>query len=356
VRGLVEPVVRGWWVGSGGFAGRMVRALAFPAELAFRAGSAVRNRAYDKGTFRVHSLPVPVVSVGNLVVGGTGKTPVSSWLAKELVDTGHRPAILARGYGRDEIELHRKWTPNVPVRADRDRVRAGTQAIDDGADVLVLDDGFQHRRLARDLDLVLVAAEQTFPGRLLPAGPYREPPEALRRAHAVLVTHRVGDSARAHALVSRIEEAFPQLLVGTLHLAASGWQDLEGVARSTPEGGLLAVTSVARPDDFERLVADMTGARPVSLAFPDHYEFSSKDVDLIRKRAGERAIVTTEKDAVKLVRFADSLPPVHVLTLLVRPGPGAAEVLERVWKVASFGVGPGRTASVEPPMPQRRSP
>jgi tetraacyldisaccharide 4'-kinase len=337
MRGVVEPVVRRWWAGSGGTVGRVARALAFPAELAFGVGVAVRNGAYDTGAFRAHDLSVPVLSVGNLVVGGTGKTPVASWLAKELESAGRRPAILARGYGRDEVELHRRWTPDVPVHTDRDRVRAGARAIDDGADVLILDDGFQHRRLARDLDLVLIAAEQPFPGRLLPAGPYRETAEALRRAHAVLITRKVRDATGAQALASGLEKAFPELLVGTLHLAPSGWQDLEGGDRCAPEGGLLAVTSVARPDVFERLVADTTGTHPACLAFPDHHEFSSRDVDMIRRRAAGRAIVTTEKDAVKLARFADSLGPAYVLALSVRPGPGGDEILERARRVASSG-------------------
>jgi tetraacyldisaccharide 4'-kinase len=353
---VVEPVVRRWWAGSGGTVGRVATALALPAELAFGVGVAVRNRAYDTGALRAHDLSAPVLSVGNLVVGGTGKTPVASWLAKELVSTGRSPAIIARGYGRDEVELHRRWTPDVPVHAGRDRVRAGARAIDDGADTLILDDGFQHRRLARDLDLVLLAAEQPFPGRLLPAGPYRETAEALRRADAVLITRKVGGATRAHALASSLEKAFPELLVGALHLAPSGWQDLEGRDRSAPAGGLLAVTSVARPEDFERLVADTTGTRPATLAFPDHHEFSSRDVDVIRRRAAGRAIVTTEKDAVKLVRFADSLGPVHVLALSVRPGPGGEEILERIQRVASSGVETRRSGSVESRMPGRRSP
>lgn len=345
MRRVLEPLVRTWWKGSGGVWARAATVLALPAELAFGAGAAIRNRVYDRGTLPVRHLSVPVVSVGNLVVGGTGKTPVSSWLATEIHKAGHRPAILSRGYGRDEIELHRRWNPDVPVLTGRDRTRVGMRAIEEGANVLVLDDGFQHRRLARDLDLVLLAAEQPFPGRLLPSGPYRERPSALRRAHAVLVTHRVEAAGGAEAIASRLGASFPELLVGTLRLAASGWKDLEGEGGALPEGSLLAVTSVARPGDFVRLVVETTGTRPALLAFPDHHEFSSSDADTIRRRAAGRAIVTTEKDAVKLVRLAEALPPTHVLTLSVEPGPGSREILEQVLRVASSTVKAHRTTS-----------
>ena len=336
MKARVERFLRESWSGAGGLVGRVARVLATPAEILFRIGVAARNRAYDAGLFRVHHVPAAaVVSVGNLVVGGTGKTPVSAWLARELAGAGRATAIVTRGYGRDEIELHRRWNPSVPVYAGRDRVRAALDAIRGDREVLVLDDGFQHRRLARDLDVVLLAAEQPLPGRLLPAGPYREAPEALRRAQVALVTYRVAPEPEAARMASRLAADFPGLQVGILRLAAAGWADLEGGSVAAPSGSLTAVTSVARPGDFQRLVTDMTGTRPVCLAFPDHHEFSSEDVDHIRRAAGEGTVVTTEKDAVKLKRFVDALPPVRVLALRVEPGPGAAGVLGRILEITS---------------------
>jgi len=335
MKAWVERSVHGWWSGSGGLTGRMMRVLATPAEILFRIGVGIRSRAYDAGLFRVHRVPATVVSVGNLVVGGTGKTPVSAWLVRELAGAGRATAIVTRGYGRDEVELHRRWNPTIPVYVGRDRVQVALEAVQRDREVLVLDDGFQHRRLRRDLDVVLLAAEQPFPGRLLPAGPYREGPSALRRAHVAFVTYRVAPEGEATRVASRITAEFPHLEVGILRLAASGWADLQGHTVEAPSGALTAVTSVARPGDFQRMVGEVTGTRPVLLAFPDHHEFSSEDIDAIRRAAGDSTVVTTEKDAVKLSQFVQELPRVRVLALRVEPGGGAAAVLQRILEVTS---------------------
>src|SRR5688572_14246190 len=130
----------------------------------------LRNAAYDRGMFPVERVAVPVLSVGNIVAGGAGKTPVVRWLVEQLLARGRRPAILHGGYGMDEPKLHQQWHPEVTVIAERDRVAAARLAVDGGADVIVMDDGFQHRRLARDLDIVLVTADSDN-WNLLPRGP-----------------------------------------------------------------------------------------------------------------------------------------------------------------------------------------
>lgn len=327
-------LVRRWWAGGGGRAGRLARTLTAPSELLYRLGIALRNGAFDAGWLRAHGTAGPVVSVGNLVVGGTGKTPVSAWLCSELVRAGGRPALVARGYGADELRLHRRWNPDVPVHPHPDRVRAALEAFGRGAGIVVLDDGFQHRRLARDLDLVLLAAEQPFPGRLLPRGPYREPAGALGRADAVLVTRRTAGPRAVEALADELARRFPRLPVGRVRLVPSGWTDLHGRPAEPPSGPLAAVSSVAGPEDFEALVGEVTGTRPRSLAFPDHHDFSPSDVVGIGRSAGEATVVTTEKDAVKLVPFAEHLPRVRVLALRVEPGEGSAEILEAVLALA----------------------
>lgn len=157
-----------------------------------------RNRAYDRGG-RVTRLDRPVISVGNLSAGGTGKTPMVMKLATALLEAGHHPCIAMRGYkaaaGRsDEAEEYRARLVNVPVVAQPDRI-SGLRAlfateVGRDVDVVLLDDGFQHRRLARDLDIVLVDATRSpFEDRLLPAGYLREPPASLERAQAVVITH-----------------------------------------------------------------------------------------------------------------------------------------------------------------------
>lgn len=337
MRDRVEPLVRRWWEGGGGVGGRILRALTLPTALLYRGGLAVRNRAFDHGILRTHRVPVPVISVGNLVVGGTGKTPVSAWLVRELGRAGRTPGLVARGYGVDELRLHRRWNPEAPVRAHPDRVRAARAAAADGADAVVLDDGFQHRRLGRDLDVVLLAAETPFPGRVLPRGPYREPPAALHRAQAVLVTRRTAAAAEALALADRVRRGWSHTVVGIVTLAPAGWTDLDGRPADAPRGGLLAVSSVAAPAPFHRMVESITGVRPRALAFPDHHDFTPADVAGIGRAAGDATVVTTEKDAVKLERFAGGLPAVRVLALRVEPGPGADRVLDRVLRAATAG-------------------
>ena len=201
-----------------------------------------RNVLYDRGLFRSYRLPRPVISVGNLTTGGTGKTPVVRWLVRVLRRRGWTPGILHGGYAEDEPALHRAWFPDLPVVADRDRLRGAGRAMEMGADVLVLDDAFQHRRIGRDLDIVLVAAEAWGrTARLLPRGPYREPPSALRRADLVVVTRRTATAARAAQVewdVGRISGR----PTARLHLDARRWIRPDGsLVTSMSEDALRAV-------------------------------------------------------------------------------------------------------------------
>ena len=202
--GQGESWIERWWQGRAGAGGRLLWALTLPAELVFRAGVELRNRAYDRGTLpKVHP-EIPTVSVGNLVVGGTGKTPVTGWIVDRLRDRGHRPAVVMRGYGQDEVELHRRWHPDVPVLSAPRKADGVREAVRRGRTVAVVDDGFQHRALERSLDFVLMAAEDPVPVRLLPRGPYREPLSSLRRADLVLVTSKGGADERRRALTDRL--------------------------------------------------------------------------------------------------------------------------------------------------------
>jgi tetraacyldisaccharide 4'-kinase len=274
------------------------------------------------------------VSVGNLAVGGTGKTPVAAWAARALAAAGLKPALLSRGYGRDELLLHHRWNPDVPVLADPDRVAAARAALAGGARAAVLDDGFQHRRLARDVDLVLVAAEDALPGRLLPRGPFREPTSALGRAHGVVVTRRTATEAEAEARAGEVAALFPALVLGRAALVPHGWQTLGGAPAPAPEGPTLAVTAVARPESFAVQLEAATGAPTELLAFPDHHEFTPDDVKAMRARAGERTVVVTEKDAVKLQPYEAMLgPALRVLSLSLRWEAGEAALVGLVTAV-----------------------
>jgi tetraacyldisaccharide 4'-kinase len=294
-------VVQRLWEGDAGLGGRVLGAFLTPAELGYRAIMRARNVAYYSGVAGSDSPPVPAISVGNITVGGTGKTPVVRWLVKQLIRRRWTPGILHGGYADDEPALHRLWFPDLPVIADRDRLRGAGRAMEQGADVLVLDDAFQHRRLLRDLDIVLVAAEAwSRNARLLPRGPYREPPRSLRRADIVVVTRRTASleqAARVEVEVARISGR----RTARAYLRPAGWLRPDGSLREGhPRGPAIGVAGIARPDDFfdqaEEWGADLVDA----IAFPDHHPFSEAEARELERLAGGGPVVMTAKDAVKL--------------------------------------------------------
>lgn len=310
--------VRRWWRGGGGVAGAAARWAALPLEGAFRLAVAVRNRRLEG---RAVAPAIPVVSIGNLTVGGTGKTPVVRWLVGRLLEAGVQPAVVSRGYGRDELALHRSWHPDVPVEADPDRVAAVRRAAAAGARVAVVDDGFQHRRLARHLDVVLLAAETPFPGALLPRGPYREGPGALARADLVIVTRKSAPPEAAAAVAAEVGRRHPGVPLATLALRPGGWVDLDGAGVEAPRSPVYIATSVAWPETVRGLVRGVLGrGAEVTLdPFPDHHEFTPGDVRRVVAAARDAALVVTEKDAVKLrepeLRGALDGRRVHVMAL-----------------------------------------
>lgn len=254
-----------------------------------------------------------VISVGNLAVGGTGKTPVAAWLVAKLRGWGLHSCLLVGGHADDEAELHRGWHPDVPVLQGSDRFANAVRARAQGVQVAVLDDGFQHRRIGRDADVVLLAAEDAFPGRLLPRGPYREVANALARADAVIVTRRAASAERARRVCDAVERYAPGAARAGVRLEASGWRKLNGRA-GCPEGvDALAVCAVGRPRSFESTVRGLLGGEVELMDFADHHEYGAADVARIRTRAAGRPVVVTEKDAVKLRSFADELCDTYVL-------------------------------------------
>lgn len=293
------------WYGRG--AGAKVARLALaPAEFLFRGVVAARGALYDGGLLAAHALPLPALSVGNLTVGGTGKTPVAAWLARRLLDAGARPALVLRGVGDDEPRVHRLLNPDVPVVPTPDRVAGAHQARALGADVVVLDDAFQHRRARRTADLVLVSAERfAGPVRLLPAGPYREGLDALRRAAAVLVTRKSADAAMAGAVADALTRARPGLPVAVCHLSPDRlrrWDDptIERPIAVLAGRRVLAVSGIGEPAAFEAQLAAV-GASVVAGRFADHHAYDAGDaVTLARRAEAVDDVVTTLKDAVKL--------------------------------------------------------
>jgi tetraacyldisaccharide 4'-kinase len=276
-----------------------------PLSWLFGAATGARNFLFDLGLLRAHPLGLPAVSVGNVSVGGTGKTPVSAWVAAQLREMGARPAILLRGYGDDEPLVHARLNPGMPVIANPDRVAAAAEAKAQGATVLVLDDAFQHRRAARDLDLVLVAAEQGEAHRLLPAGPLREGRRALRRAQLVIVTRKSTTLAEAERVAAAWTGFAGAPPTAVLALNPGPLQPLDPSGASLPLGTLagkrvLAISAIGAPAAFEAQLR-AAGAEVESAAYPDHHAFGAGEVATLVRRAGVTDLtICTLKDAVKL--------------------------------------------------------
>jgi tetraacyldisaccharide 4'-kinase len=302
--------VHGWWRGEAGMGGIVVNGALWPAEALYRLAITARNTAYDRGLLRAERANIPVISVGNLGVGGAGKTPVAAWLVARLRATGHAPAIVLRGYAEDEVKLHRELNPEVPVVVGKRRVTAVAEAAARRCDVAVVDDGFQHRAVARALDLVLVSADGWTPRRkLLPRGPWREPVGALRRAGMALVTRKAASREEADRVAAELVQAVPGLRVAVCRIHPSGLVPLHGGTLRPPRElsgmDVVAVASLADPAPF---VANLRalGARVELLAYPDHHDFDRADAARITRIRGNRPLLMTHKDAVKL---RDLLPP-----------------------------------------------
>lgn len=323
------------------------RYLLLPLAPIYRGAVAARSAAYRRGWMKKTRLDVPVISVGNLTFGGTGKTPTVIALARDLVRMGRRPAVLTRGYGRlhegqmvvvgpnprqtvaevgdEPLEIARRL-PGIPVVIDANRARGGVEAQRMGADVVLLDDGFQHLQLERDFDLVLVDAGDPWGGgRLPPLGRLREKPSALSRADAVLIT-KVPREWRP--VVAKIESAVDdlapkaQVFVSRLcpsrvHVPGDGWKepDVLGGRR------VFAFAALGRPDGFVSTLEEAGAEVAATRWFPDHHAYSGDDLDQIVSQAASVSAtpITTAKDGVKLPSDA----PVWVVEATVEPVEGS---------------------------------
>ena len=307
-----------------------LQTLLAPFSLGYRLGVAGRRLGFWSGAFRARRASVPVVSVGNLTVGGTGKTPATLWLADRLRRDGLRPAIVTRGYGGqlagrtlvvgrggqplfdvDEIGdeaalLATRFGGAVVCGADR--VEAVAVAVaEESANVVVLDDGFQHWRLERDMDIVLVDGRAGFGnGSLLPAGPLREPLHALRRADAIVVT-KTAPVGRLAKVLQRYGEGRPLFSAELKPTSLSFWED--GVLQTRALGHLVGrrvvtVSAIAEPRSFYEILGQLEAQAVEVLEYPDHHRFTQSDWHRINKAAHEADfVVCTEKDLVKLCRF-----------------------------------------------------
>jgi len=295
----------------------------------------LRSHLYSRGLLTVRHVGVPVVCVGNLTTGGTGKTPLVVWLSRRIKARQFRCAILTRGYKTqkgelsDEPALLAALCQDVPVVVDPDRVAGAAEAIrSHGAQVLVMDDGFQHRRLARDLDIVAVDATLPFGyGRVLPAGLLREPVVGLKRAHAVVLTRcdQVPEDAilTIEAEIRRIRrdlEIARSIHAPTSVRTAGGAEiainEMRGVR-------VFAFCGLGNPQAFFRTVGGLGTIVVGSRAFDDHYRYTASDLKAVHSQAREQRaslVLTTQKDWTKIARSAlpEGDPPMAYLAIDLR--------------------------------------
>ncbi|MCM3905457.1 MAG: tetraacyldisaccharide 4'-kinase [Pyrinomonadaceae bacterium] len=310
-----------------------------PLSALYRAVTQTRLAAYNRGLLAVTKLPAPVISIGNLTTGGTGKTPLVEWVCRTLARKQRRVCILTRGYGRtnagsrvivsdgaavltnaaeggdEPFLLAQNLKGFAAVISDQNRIAAGKWAIDNlGAEVFVLDDGFQHLALARDLNILTVDATNPWGGgKLLPAGRLREPRSGLSRADCVVVT-RADQSDQLVRLAAEI-----QSLTGAQPVVTSQ-MIIKSISRMNSEppeelGSLLqpvaAFCAVGNPESFFELLR-RGGIDPVfTRSFWDHHHYTQTDVDALiqrSKEAGAQSVITTAKDAVKLQLHKFELP------------------------------------------------
>ena len=309
-------------------------------------GVRLRNAAYDRGIFASHALGARTISVGNLTAGGTGKTPLVAAIARMLADRNETVCILSRGYrrrdpgrrvlvsdgqavladasvaGDEPVEIARKLIGQALVVVDGDRVGAARWALDRfGVTAFVLDDGFQHRRAKRDLDIVCIDATNPFGGeKLLPTGMLREPPAGLARADALIITRSdlVKDLSELDAQLARLAPGVhvfrsTTALVSLISLAEFGGpaDRSDRAERSRPTVPLFAFCGLGNPAGFFSQV-ERDGLKVVGTkAFPDHHPYSQKDIDDLHRVAadeGAGTLVTTAKDAVKLAGLEFRMP------------------------------------------------
>lgn len=287
------------------FPARLARLALIPPSLVFRGIAAVRARAYAARLLPRQSPPAPTVAVGNLTVGGSGKTPIAAWIARYYAERGLRPGIVLRGYGGDEAAVHRSLVRGAIVIADPDRLAGAKTAVARGADVVVLDDAFQRLDVNRDLNIAVVSAESGGAVRwTLPAGPWREGWAAIRRADLVIVTRKRASFAAAEDVAKRAEAEVSPRPVAIARLGIAAFRGLlsgEPVDPNELNGArVLAAAGIADPNSFAAQCRAM-GADVRLMPWADHHRFSDRDVrQLVHVGRLADYVVVTEKDAVKL--------------------------------------------------------
>jgi tetraacyldisaccharide 4'-kinase len=303
-RGNTHRLIRWLWT-SRRIDARVARLALLPLSALWLGWMRGRTLAYARGWLPQRDLPLPSVAVGNLSVGGSGKTPIAMWIARYYAEKGITPGILLRGYGGgDEVRMHAQALPSAHVVADPDRSAGAERALARGAEVLVLDDAFQRLDVRRDLNVLVVSAETSRAVRWpLPAGPWRESMDAVGRADLVVVTRKRATREVADTLAAELR-GMARVPVVVAHLGVARFEGLVSGRVVTAEAlhgkRVVAASAIGDPEAFVGQVK-ATGAAVQVATWNDHHEYRQEDVAWLA-HAARRAdhLVITEKDAVKL--------------------------------------------------------
>ena len=322
----------------------LLRALSYPYSLFIR----VRNFLYDKNILKSTSARCPVMSVGNITLGGTGKTSCVQWLCRMLSEKGHNAVILSRGYGAEKGEINDEYKvllsnlPTVSHIANRDRVSSAERAVKEfDADCLVLDDGFSHRRLRRDIDILLLDALVPYGyGHLLPAGLLREPLTSTRRADVIILTHSdLVDGDYLDDFEDKLKRLFPaRPILREIHKPVR-IREIHSLKEYPPEWikgkSIYAFCGIGNPEAFEKTLKKL-GANVFEMkVFSDHHIYKAEDVDQIisdAKSTSAEIVLTTQKDAVKIKTFKKCYP-VYELIVSFEVVRGASELEARILRL-----------------------
>ena len=302
-----------------------LKSILYILSLAYGLGIFVRTLLYKFRIFKIHKVPIRIISVGNLTLGGTGKTPFVMRLARILEhELKRNVAVLIRGYGWDEQTMLKKNLPDIPILVGQDRAQSSHKAIKlYGSDTAVLDDGFQHWELERDLNIVLIDSGNPFGnGHLFPRGILRESVKALKRADIVVLTKvnkKKVDVDLLKKVVKDINDKaiFLEVVHQPNHLYDVKARELLGVPFIKNKNVVL-VSSIGDPVYFEQTVKDLGATVVDHFVFSDHYNYTKRDIDRIMAKCAGRKfdlMLTTEKDIVKLNRLSLSFEGYTLMTL-----------------------------------------
>jgi len=302
----------------------------------------IRNFFYKIGIFKSYKLNAKIISVGNITWGGTGKTSFVSFLAKKLAENNQKVAILIRGYKRKEkgmitIEDNGKGTNwqkvgdeayllasqlnSVPIIVGQDRVKSGKEAIDKySADFLILDDGFQHKKLIKDIDIVMIDAQDPFGNeKLIPAGKLREPIGSIKMAD-ILVLNRAKQAGDKRGLISKLREHnFYAHIIETEYMVEKIYNLKDEnfiLPTEIKDKKILGFCGIGNPLGFKRTLKDLEVKITDFIVFPDHHIYKNKDVQRIQKQALDKEselILTTEKDKIRLPVLKDFKVPIYII-------------------------------------------